>query len=243
MSKLISSLWNNLLDIIYPRYCLECGKNLASTEHFYLCLECISKITFVNQFNACPKCGLDLGPYTEGNVLCRDCAIHKPRFDKAFAVARYDGIMRNVILKLKYQKDKPLAVPLSRLAAKTIEESKEKTDLIMPVPLCRTKLKERGFNQSKLLAEGVANILKIKLSSDNILKIKETRDQAGLDGSARRENLKDAFSVSRPSEIKDKKVLLVDDVLTTGTTISEISRVLKKAGANKVFACVLAHGR
>ena len=228
MTGPISSLFNILLDIIYPRYCLECGKNLGSTKHFYLCAECISEITFVNQSNTCPVCGIDLGPYTGGNILCRDCAINKPRFDKALAVARYEGVMRNIILKLKYQKDKPLAVPLSQLITKTIAGSKENIDLVMPTPLYRTKLKERGFNQSQLLADGVANILKIKLSVDNLTKTRETQDQAGLDGLARRENLKNAFSVSRPDEIKGKNILLIDDVLTTGTTVSEISRVLKK---------------
>lgn len=243
MRSFIKKLTQRVLDIIYPRYCLECNKNLQATENFYLCPECINQIEFIKQADTCPKCGMDLGPYTGGQTLCRDCYVRQPRFDRAVAVARYQGVMRDVILKFKYHRDKPLAVPLSNLLAKTADYLREKTDVMLPVPLSRTRLKQRGFNQSELLATRVSNILKIPLVVDNLVKTKETPDQAGLDGPTRRENLKEAFTVKRPDEIKDKNILLIDDVVTTDTTTSEISKTLKNNKAKQVFVLSLAHGR
>lgn len=251
MLRLINRLWRAILDVVYPRYCLECAINLQDTEHFYLCPDCINRMEFINQADTCSRCGIDLGPYVGGQGLCRDCGVLPPRFDRAVAVARYRGVMRDVILKFKYRRDKPLAAPLSDLLAGVAKflwvdftpEGNEKTGMILPVPLYRTKLKQRGFNQSELLAARVSNILKISLVTDNLVKIKETPDQAGLDGTARRENLKDAFTVKRPEEIRDKSILLIDDVVTTGTTASEISRMLKRNGARQVFMLSLAHGR
>jgi competence protein ComFC len=232
-----------LLDLIYPRYCLICYKSLNNTNKKALCSECADKIEFINQDTACPKCGVDLGPYVESETLCQECFHHPPRFKRAFAVARYEGIMRELIHKFKYAKEKILLDELANLLIKLwlkINTSLPAIDIIIPAPLYHKKLKERGFNQSELLAECLHKTTGIPLEINNAIKIKITSDQAGLDSVNRRKNLIDAFEVSHPQIIKDKNILLIDDVLTTGATASEIARTLKKYSAKNVYVLVLA---
>ncbi|MBI4712293.1 MAG: ComF family protein [Planctomycetes bacterium] len=246
MAHILKDLFYAVVDLVYPRYCLSCYKSLRTTKDFYLCAECISRIDYINQANTCPKCGMDMGPYTGGHIVCEECHRHPPRFTRAFAVARYDGIMRNVILEFKYRYGKVLTRPLGGLMVdafnKTANGLKEKIDLVIPVPMHRSKLKKRGFNQSELLARYIAGSLGIGCSVGNLAKVRPSADQAGLDAAARRENLKDAFAVTKPDEVKDKTILLIDDVLTTGTTASEVARTVKRVGAKEVYVLVLARG-
>lgn len=239
----LSTITTAFLDLIYPRYCLICYTSLNNTNKKALCSECESKIEFINQNTTCPKCGVDLGPYVQPDTLCQECHYHPPRFTKAIAVARYEGIMRELIHKFKYAKEKILLDELANLLIKKWLETNSSLpliDLIIPAPLYYKKLKERGFNQSELLAERLHKASGIPFEINNLIKIQPTPDQAGLDSVNRRKNLIDAFEVTRPQSIKDKNILLIDDVLTTGATASEIARTLKKNGAKGVYVLVLA---
>lgn len=232
-----------ILDLIYPRYCLVCNSSLNHTDRRALCSECTNKVTFINQDTSCPRCGLDLGPYVQPDTLCQECHAHPPRFTKAIAVAGYDGVIREAIHKFKYAKERVLLDELSGLLIarwQGVTQLLPQIDMIMPAPLYRGKLKERGFNQSQLLAERLSQATGIRLEIDNLIKTRPTPDQAGLDSVNRKKNLIDAFEVTNPKVINGKNILLIDDVLTTGTTASEISRTLKKSGAKGVYVLVLA---
>lgn len=240
---IISKLCSALLDLIYPRYCLICYTSLNNTNRKALCSECESKIEFINQNTACPKCGMDLGPYVEPETLCQECHNNPPRFTKAIAVARYEGIIRDIIHQFKYARQKVLLDELANLLIDKwlkVSDSLPHIDLIIPAPLYRKKLKERGFNQSELLAEKVHKATGIPLEINNLIKMQSTPDQASLNSSDRKKNLIDVFEVTNPQSIKDKNILLIDDVLTTGATASEIARTLKKNGAKDVYVFVLA---
>ena len=233
----------SILDLIYPRYCLVCNISLNNTDRRALCSDCTTKVTFINQDTSCPRCGLDLGPYVQTDTLCRECHAHPPRFTKAIAVAGYDGVIREAIHKFKYAKERVLLDELSGLLIarwQGVCQLLPQIDMIMPAPLYRGKLKERGFNQSQLLAERLSQAMGIPLEIDNLIKTRPTPDQAGLDSVNRKKNLIDAFEVTNPKVIDGKNILLIDDVLTTGATASEISRTLKKAGAKGVYVLVLA---
>ena len=232
-----------ILDLIYPRYCLVCNSSLNHTDRRALCSECTNKVTFINQDTSCPRCGLDLGPYVQPDTLCQECHAHPPRFTKAIAVAGYDGVIREAIHKFKYAKERVLLDELSGLLIarwQGVRHLVPQMDAIMPAPLYLGKLKERGFNQSQLLAERLSQSTDIPLEIDNLIKIRPTPDQAGLDSVNRKKNLIDAFEVTNSKAIDGKNILLIDDVLTTGATASEIARTLKKAGAKGVYVLVLA---
>ena len=232
-----------ILDLIYPRYCLVCNSSLNHTDRRALCSECTNKVTFINQDTSCPRCGLDLGPYVQPDTLCQECHAHPPRFTKAIAVAGYDGVIREAIHKFKYAKERVLLDELSGLLIarwQGVRHLVPQMDAIMPAPLYLGKLKERGFNQSQLLAERLIQSTDIPLEIDNLIKIRPTPDQAGLDSVNRKKNLIDAFEVTNSKAIDGKNILLIDDVLTTGATASEIARTLKKAGAKGVYVLVLA---
>ena len=233
----------SILDLIYPRYCLVCNISLNNTERRALCSDCTTKITFINQDTSCPRCGLDLGPYVQTDTLCQECHAHPPRFTRAIAVAGYDGVIREAIHKFKYAKERVLLDELSGLLIarwQGVTQLLPQIDMIMPAPLYRGKLKERGFNQSQLLAERLSQATGIPLEIDNLIKTRSTPDQAGLDSVDRKKNLIDAFEVTNPKAVDGKNILLIDDVLTTGATASEISHTLKKAGAKNVYVLVLA---
>jgi len=239
----LSVLANSFLDLIYPRYCLICYTSLNNTDKKALCVECAEQIEFIHQNTVCYKCGTDFGPYATSETPCQECFYHPPRFTKAIGVARYQGIMRELIHKFKYAKEKVLLDELADLLIKRwlkTNSSLPPIDLIIPAPLYHKKLKERGFNQSELLAERLHKTLGIPLELNNLIKIKLTPDQASLDSSARKKNLIDAFQVTNPQDIDGKNILLIDDVLTTGATASEIARTLKKNGAKDVYVLVLA---
>ncbi|MFH1230900.1 MAG: ComF family protein [Planctomycetota bacterium] len=239
----LSTLVNSFLDLIYPRYCLICYTSLNNTDRKALCAECAEQIEFIHQNNVCYKCGTDFGPYATSETPCQECFYHPPRFTKAIGIARYKGIMRELIHQFKYARQKVLLDELSNLLIERwlrVADSLPHIDFIIPAPLYRKKLKERGFNQSELLAEKLHKATGIPIEINNLIKIQPTPDQASLNSSDRKNNLIDAFEVTHPQSIKDKNILLIDDVLTTGATASEIARTLKKNGAKGVYVLVLA---
>jgi len=231
-----------ILDLIYPRYCLICSVTLNHTDRKALCSDCQDKIEFVSQKTACPKCGLELGPYVESYIRCRDCAVNPPRFKQAFAVARYTGIMRDLIHLFKFNRQKVLLDELSALLINKWAQARPELppiDLIIPTPLHSKKLRQRRFNQCELLARELSKATATPAELNNLIKIKETADQSSLNATERKQNIIDAFIVRNPQSVEDKNILLIDDVLTTGSTASEITRMLKNNGAKNVYVLVL----
>jgi len=151
----------------------------------------------------------------------------------------YEGALRKGINLLKYHGKKRLSRPLSGLLIKT---GLPETDVLIPVPLHHKRLRKREFNQSALISKQIAEKLKSRLLLDCLVKVRDTLPQVGLRYKARVKNIKGAFKVSNNELIKDKRIILVDDVVTTGATIRECSRTLKKAGAGKIYVVSLAHG-
>ncbi|MGA9800895.1 MAG: ComF family protein [Terriglobales bacterium] len=167
---------------------------------------------------------------------------------KATAYGSYDGGLRELIHLLKYEQVRPAAVVLGRMMAESISGLAPywsgRDVLVVPVPLHRKKLRQRGFNQSELIAQHALKLgsadAKMILHPRILERRRETQSQIGLTRHQRRENLRGAFTVARPEEIAGREILLVDDVFTTGTTASECARVLRRAGASKVFVATVA---
>ncbi len=170
--------------------------------------------------------------------LCAACADGTVNFDAVYAFGEYEGALRQLIHLFKYSKVESLATPLSRLLIQALPLDKS-FDLVAPMPMHLWRLWQRGFNQAELLAEPVARRLGQKLSTQ-LRRRRLTKAQAGLSEAQRRDNLKDSFCVKNPEAIRGKRILLIDDVFTTGATLRAATAILKANGARHVSALVLA---
>jgi len=182
-----------------------------------------------------------------GETLCGVCRRLAPPFVRAAAYGNYEGGLRDLIHLLKYQQVRPAANVLGRMLGEVIsglEPVLPEHVLVVPVPLHADKLRQRGFNQSELIARSALKLREDKqrfeLQSQVLERKRETASQIGLSSHQRRVNMRGAFAVARPELVAERDILLVDDVLTTGTTASECARTLRKAGASKVWVATVA---
>ena len=221
--------------------CIVCGREIAAPSRCRICNPCYVLMEAIGE-RACLKCGKML--YAE-EQYCLDCQNNEKVFDRAIAPMAYSGAAAALVQRLKFGKKKYLAEPMANLMTDKLLECGLVADVVVPVPLSPKRRKERGFNQSELLAEVIAAALKLPLDTTSVVRVKETLASSSLTGGrkAREENMKDAFEVKDRQAIKDKVVLAVDDVLTTGTTMNELSKALKKAGAKRVLALTFATTR
>ncbi len=201
----------------------------------------------------CSVCGERLlSPFavsgTNGEPKCGLCRKLQPPFARATAYGSYDGALRGLIHLLKYQQIRPAAVVLGRMLAAVIEAEAGSLPaeevVIVPVPLHIRKLRQRGFNQSELIARAALRLKPAerywRINGSVLQRCRETQSQIGLTRHQRRANMRGAFLVAGPHEIEGREILLVDDVFTTGTTVSECARVLRRAGASKVWVVTVA---
>jgi len=183
-----------------------------------------------------------------GEARCGLCRRLEPPYVKATAYGSYETGLRELIHLLKYNRIRPAASVLGRMLAEAIEDLQPLFAggelLVVPVPLHVRKLRERGFNQSELIARAALKLkpaaLQSQLHSSVLERQRETKSQIGLSRHQRRENMRGAFVVAKPDEVSGREILVVDDVFTTGTTVSECARVLRRAGASKVYVATVA---
>jgi ComF family protein len=177
-------------------------------------------------------------------AVCGMCRRARPEFERAVAFGSYDGTLRELLHLLKYEGVRPVAGILGGLLARAIENADLSglNLLVVPVPLYRSRRGERGFNQAELLARALVGKLSAgwPVVTGALLRTRETASQTGLTRHQRRANVKGAFKVKERSLVVGKDILLTDDVLTTGTTAAECARVLKRAGAGKVYVATVA---
>ena len=181
-----------------------------------------------------------------GEGRCQGCRDFQPEFERAVSFGEYSGALRGLIHLLKYDKVLPAAPVLGGMLANAIAElqsgGKDSSPLIAPVPLHASKRGERGFNQAELIVRAAVKRLpnRIEVASGLLKRQRPTHSQVGLTREERVANMHDAFCVTAPERVKGRAVIVVDDVMTTGTTVSECARVLKKAGAERVWAATVA---
>ena len=239
----IRGYFHAFLDLFYSRSCLHCNGNLNSSYELYLCEDCTKGISYVSNAH-CIRCGADLGPHSistakEGCVRCK--GRHLP-FTTTTSATYYEGVMKTLIHKFKYSRQKFLFHTLSEilLAQDMVKAIVPDIDVIVPVPLHWIKKMRRGFNQAELLARGIQQYVSKPVSTNNLCRIKNTASQTQLSKKQRQANIRDAFRVNNPKSFQKKRILLVDDVLTTGVTAAECAKKLKQSGAQSVHLLILA---
>ena len=238
---MLQSFRRTLVDFFFPPLCLVCKRPLASYEKTFLCDCCTADITFIDS-PLCCTCGILFRSRAGDDHLCGNCLAAAPRFDRARAAGVYDGALRKAIHLFKYRGGLLFAKPLGQLLAEHGRRflNVEAIDLIVPVPMHHRRLQQRGYNQSLELARRVGACWGIAVAPEWLVRNRETPQQTTLSRQERSRNVRGAFAWKGPS-LSGKRVVLVDDVYTSGATANECAGVLKKSDAGTVEVLTLAH--
>lgn len=206
-----------LMQIIYPSKCIFCDKDLEFNKQIDICSECYKKLTFADNSKS-----------------------EKSYVDEVYSAVEYKGEVKKAIKRFKYQNKAYLFRTFARLILNNIEKNNIKADIIVSIPLHMDREVERGYNQSELIAKELSKNMKIKYSNKILKREKTTAHLAKCNKKERKHMIEGVFKVIAPDIIKDKVVIVVDDVYTTGATINECGKVLKLGGAKKVIAITVA---
>ena len=248
----VTAAAEGLFATLFPGDCRLCGTPLVKISRLPVCQDCLLAMRPM-EGSRCALCGERLaGPYRmpspDGEAICGLCRESEPAFVKAAAYGSYEGGLRDLIHLLKYEHMRPAAQVLGRMLAEVVSVLAPSFDggepVVVPVPLHASKLRQRGFNQVELITRAALKLkpagLELALHPEVLERARPTASQTGLSIHQRRENMRGAFMVLRPDLLRERDVLLVDDVMTTGTTVSECARVLRRAGANRVWVATVA---
>jgi ComF family protein len=255
----MNNLGESLFATLFPSDCRICGTPLINISRLPVCRQCISQIHSLS-VTVCEICGEGIAsPYVlngqSARPLCGLCRQAEPPYEKAVAYGSYSGNLRELIHLLKYEQVRPATRVLGRMLAEVIMSIENrfpaKDVIVVPVPLHTSKRRQRAFNQAETITRAALSVLKkqgvnnaeasqLLLKTNVLERCRATKSQIGLTRPQRQENMRGAFRVVHPEVIRGQTVLLIDDVVTTGTTISECARVLRKAGASKVYVASVA---
>ena len=225
------------LDFLFPIGCVNCN----AIGQGYLCHACFQKVIFIEE-PYCKHCGLPIEKETD--KYCSRCIFDFGFHDGGFAIAIYEEPISSLIHNLKYQRETDIAKFLASFAVSRLKNLDKlvdlKCDIVHPVPLFPKRKSSRGFNQSALIAEHIASDIGIQYAENILIRIRDTKSQTGLSVDERISNVKNAFAIKDGSIIKGRSFLLIDDVMTTGSTIQECARTLKNADASSVKFLTIA---
>ncbi|MBW2146727.1 MAG: ComF family protein [Deltaproteobacteria bacterium] len=229
------------MGFVFPPRCLCCGDFVRDGPWFFICRDCRLKINTI-PFPACIPCGSPMEKGVRAESCCARCRSGVWNFGKAIAVGTYDGPMAELIRQFKFRGRTEVSAFGGQLMASSLqkETAPGSYDLLVPVPLHIRRLRQRGFNQSLLLAREMERIIGIAVAPLALRRHRWTNPQPGLDEKSRRENVLGAFETPEPSRIRDRRVLIIDDVLTTGHTVNECAATLLANGVRTVDVVTLA---
>jgi ComF family protein len=235
--KVISSA----LNFLFPPICLLCGSKDLYQAGCLICKDCFNSISFISH-PVCVRCGKPFLTETTRNHVCGNCLTQEPSFNLVRALGRYEGALETIIHNFKY-KQKFSMVNLFNFLLDNMQNHEitfASYDLLIPVPLHRSRLRQRGFNQSVILGNILKKKYQMSLQPKVLQRIVSTHPQVTLPVKARKINMRNAFKVKESQSVEGKAILLLDDVYTTGATMNECARILKKSGASRVDGFVIA---
>lgn len=229
-----------VLDFILPPRCLSCSAPVQVNGG--ICPECFDTLEFIAA-PYCDGCGVPLPEGLPHGAICPECSAHPPPFAKARAALIYKGVLHRLVSRFKYHDQLQATQLLTRWMQMAGAELIREADVIVPVPLHWRRMLRRRYNQAAELARAIAKSAQAEYRPDLLKRKRYTRPQASLSRVGRTRNVKGAFALRRASDrsiIKDKTILLVDDVMTTGATVTTCAKALKRAGAKKVLVLTVA---
>jgi len=227
------SIWADLLALFFPNRCASCNQ-IGS----WFCNQCRQEVAFISP-PLCPLCGY---PSTQVR-LCPRCRESPLAIDGIRSVAFFEGPLRPAVHAFKYRGLRCLAAPLAELMIAQWHKGPLPADVIVPVPLHRRRLRERGYNQAALLARPLGAAIDLPVREDWLVRTRATSPQVELDVAERKANVADAFLCQNGDAVAGRRVLLIDDVFTTGATLESCSLALRQAGAQSVWAFTLGRAR
>ena len=237
----LKGLIQRLAHFLFPITCSGCGKALGHDDHYRVCTSCLKEVKFIEGL-FCKKCGI---PLQDGGAHCWYCRKNpKVHYELIRSVTEYTGVIKDLLIKLKFHNKDFLERFIGRLLITGIDKypelSEQNVDYIVPVPLHWAKKIKRGYNQAELLARPVSEYLKKPLMLKWLKRGRFTKAQFHLKREDRIKNLENSFTAELPKTYKGARILLVDDICTTGTTIEQCALALKRAGSGKIYALTVA---
>lgn len=236
---MVSKILNLILEFIYPPKCMACDNIIPLENERWICNKCKDLFKYI-EGNTCLKCGIIL---QTSKTKCNDCIERNNIFTTNKAVYIYEGRIQNIIHKFKYGKKSYLGKGLGILMLNNLlltPDIFKDIDYIVPIPIHKNRKRKRGFNQAELLAKEVSKGLGIPMASNLIIRKKDTKPQSKFSPLGRKNNLKNAFVVNNKYYLKNKNILLIDDIYTTGNTLNACCEVLYKVEVNQVKATTLS---
>lgn len=232
-------------NLLFPIFCKECRRRLLTEENGFFCPSCWELSPRI-QRPFCTRCGRPhpgaIGFGTQSNFPCADCNKHPIRnIERIFGAAKYDGAIAQAIKLFKFYDKRRLERPLGELLADLAQREMDiaQYDLVIPVPLHRVRERLRGYNQSRLLAQAIVHLFPNAVLDESLKRIRPTRIQSRLQGAARKSNVRGAFAVIGDN-CRGKSILLIDDVITTASTVTECAAALRRAHAVRVDVLAIA---
>ena len=240
------SLGQAALDFLFPAECAACERFVGDDRVGLFCKACWDGIQRLGAAG-CQQCGRPFLTFATAQefpeFLCGTCQTSPPFYDRAISAAFYGGVMKEAIHQFKFSQKTGLSRMLAAVMLQAMDGRFDPAfyQIILPVPLHRSRLKQRGYNQAELLARHIATAHDLRLLPNNLIRIRRTTAQWQIASRRdRRKNVSDAFQVRVPEQIRGQHLILVDDIFTTGATVNECARVLKEAGAASVFVVTLS---
>lgn len=229
VTRLSASLFRRLVSTVYPPYCMLC--NAPGFNDMDICPDCYRNLPWIG--SACVQCGIPLPENTDEQLRCGHCLQKPPAFDRSLSLFRYDKDVISLVHQLKFKHKLANSRLLGNMLAETIHKhAVALPDCILPVPIHRKRLRQRGFNQSVELARPVAGAFGIPVDVGSVVRSRNTHAQTGLDRKQRRKNMRGAFEIVQP--LNTQHLAILDDVVTTMSTVNELARLLKKSGVARV---------
>ncbi|MFT5697186.1 MAG: ComF family protein [Desulforhopalus sp.] len=235
----VNVLYLRCLDVLFPPRCAVCNTYQDADDVNSICSGCISRLRFVEE-PVCAICGMEIYGTGTTSAICGDCLKRRPPFEQARSLFRYGAEVRILISKLKYNKDTSVLAALGQLATGYDLSLFDSCDYIVPVPLHKNRMQQRGFNQALLLAKVCFGKRDKRIRATVLRRTRNTVPQVSLGGKERRRSLKNVFAVNSHIDISGSSICLIDDVYTTGTTVSECARALLAGGADRVVVFTFA---
>ena len=234
---------NALADLVWPRTCaVEACRRPVDRPQRHICSACFATLPFHEPGGACRLCGAPVPAQTPHAFVCEACASRPPPYERTCSALDYKGDLEEMVKSFKYNRASWLTEDFADLLEGVVRAQLDgaAVDAVVPVPLHPNRQRRRGYNQAALLARALARRLGRRVDEKSLTRVRDTPKQSLLSGVERRQNLKDAFVAARPSFIRGRTILLIDDVTTTGSTLAAAAEPLRAAGAARIWCATLA---